>query len=140
MSDAVVASAISAAAVIIAALATFYANARLQAHVRWREQKISYYQDYFDALATFVGGPVNAENELALAREANNLHLIASTTVLDRLHDYQSFCRDPEKNADFERHNILLARLISEARRDLGLVGRELKARHINLLSFSGRR
>ena len=97
---------------------------------------LEYYQAFFDALATFVGGPVTGESEVAFAREYNNLHLIASTAVLDRLHDYQGLCRDPDRNGNLEQHNMLLAKLLTEARRDLGLPGRDVETRHVQLLSF----
>jgi hypothetical protein len=139
MSDAILGSALSAAAVVIVALITFYANARQQLHAKWRDQKVSYYTAYFDALSRYVAAPITKESERALAREANNIHLIASAEVLEAAHKYTKHCMDPKVD-DPERHNALLADLLNAVRGDLDIKGNSpLKGSHVQLLSFSRR-
>ncbi len=138
MSDAILGSALSAAAVVIVALITFYLNARSQIAAKWRDQKIEYYRDFFDALAQYVGGKITQEKKEAFAREYNNVHLIASRAVLSSLHAYQAHCRDSERNGDLDTHNKLLADLVNKMRIDLGMRdGEPLSAAHVQLLSFT---
>ena len=137
MSDAILASALSAAAVVIVALITFYANTRQQIRAKWRDQKIAYYSDYFDALSQLAATVQTPELVLSLATKANRVHLIASPKVLEALHAYQKVCIGPHRD-DSDEHNQLLSALINSVRNDLGVKSdHQLDRTHINLLSMN---
>ena len=121
MSDGLVASLVSAAALVIVAYVTFWLTRRSQDRAAWRTEKLGYYKQFIDALAINVEGDDTNETHLVLARASNNLLLIASPAVLRAHHAYREQISILNASRDTADDPPLLANLLNALRQDLEL-------------------
>ncbi len=137
MSD-VAPSLIAAAALVIVAYLTFLLNRKMQIEAAWRTDKLGYYREFIDALGNNLVGEANDETHRRFARASNNLLLIGSPSVLTAHHAYRRHIRTGAPTRDFNLDEPLLADLINEIRRDLGMHGDTISADQARLWA-SGR-
>jgi Zn-dependent protease with chaperone function len=135
MSDGIATSFISAAALVLVAFITFVLNRRMELSAAWRNKKLEYYEALVDALARMVAAD-DPEAAYDFARESNNIHLVAPTSVLQALHAYRLQPRTTADSFDQAESNSLLANLLKAIRLDMGLPQAEdIDGRHVQLVT-----
>jgi len=105
-------------AATLAPAISYYFTKKQERSVTRHNLKFSYYQEFIDAAAGFVGNK-NSENRQRLGRSINTMYLVASNEVIGILHAFLHENREsnPQKNA--EEHDRLLSWLVWEIRKDL---------------------
>jgi hypothetical protein len=133
--DAVAPSLIAASALVVVAYLTFLLNRKMQIEAAWRNDKLSYYREFIDSLATNIVGEATEETHKRFARASNNLLLIGSPAVLAAHHAYREHIRASNTNRDYSKDERLLAGLINAIRSDLGMQGQSISDEHARLWS-----
>ncbi len=116
-------SLIAAAGLILVAYLTFVFNRKIQIDAEWRNEKLTYYKEFIDALATNIQGEASDETHWRFARASNNLLLIGSQKVLTTHHLYREHIRVSNKERDYNLDAPLLASLLNAIRSDIGMPG-----------------
>lgn len=124
------ASIIVAIIAAIAALATpavsFFLTKMKEREADWRTQKLDHYKAFMVALNAIVGPPASVEDRVRFADAANNLFLVGSKDVLVALRAYLDATADSRMEADLDRQDELLTKLIVAIRKDIGIEGAPL--------------
>src|SRR6266700_5018823 len=119
METPVTAAIIAAAAAVIVPAVSFYLTKSKERQADWQRYKFELYKELVQSLSGITGTDSTPEGNRRFAGACNTLHLIASKGVLDALHDFQDEIRVSNTNRSDERHDLLLARLEWEIRKDL---------------------
>lgn len=111
---------ISALAAIIASAGTIYLTKQKEREAVWRAKKLSYYEEFFAAASGIVGEASPPETKVRFATAVNNLHLIASNTVIEALHAFtDEIAVSNVGSMTKERHDQLWSMLVWQIRNDL---------------------
>lgn len=121
--QALLGSAIGAAAVLIVAVLSFALNRKLQIEAAWRSEKLEYYKELIDSLAQNVEGMATVETHREFARASNNLLLVGSPAVLSAHQAYREHIAESNSRRDYSLDEGLLAALINAIRSDLRIPG-----------------
>jgi hypothetical protein len=110
---------ISAFAAIIASAGAIYLTKQKEREALWRAKKLAYYEEFFGAASGIVGhAPDDAK--IRFANAVNNLHLIASASAIQALHNFtDEIAESHAASFSKERHDELWSRLVWEIRSDL---------------------
>jgi hypothetical protein len=114
-----IATIISALAVIIASVGAIYLTKQKEREAVWRAKKLTYYEEFFGAVSGIVGNSAPSDAKIRFATAANNLHLIGSSGVIKALHAFCDEIAESNQKRSRERHDILWSRLAWEIRVDL---------------------
>lgn len=117
---------ITAGAGLMATALSFFLTKRKEREADWRTQKLDHYKAFMVALNAIVGPPAPVEDRVRFANAANNLFLVGSAEVLIALRTYLDTTADSRTQADLDRHDELLTKLIVAIRKDIGIKGAPL--------------
>lgn len=121
MDSAVIVAIISACSGVIAAIITYWFTKKREREAEWRTQKLTYYMAFIESLSGIVEGDSTPEGQQAFARASNNMLLFAPQPVIQALETFRSEIRTTNPDRTIERHDRLLADLLIEIRRDVGI-------------------
>jgi hypothetical protein len=119
VSDSLVATLVSAFALIVASAVTIYLTKQKEREAAWRDKRLQYYEEFFAAGSGIVGDKALPVAKVRFANAVNNLHLIASNDVLKALHEFCDEIAESNRRREADRHDILWSRLVWEIRNDL---------------------
>ena len=81
---------ISAAAAVVVPAITLYLTKKKEREADWQRCKFEHYQEFVTALSGIVGTDSTPEGNRRFATTSNTMHLLASKSVIDALHDFQN--------------------------------------------------
>jgi hypothetical protein len=110
---------ISAAAAILVSSLSFYLTKSKERQADWQRYKFELYKELVQSLSGIVGTDSTPDGNRRFASACNTLHLIASKSVVDALHDFQDEIKVSNTTRDDRKHDELLSRLEWEIRQDL---------------------
>lgn len=110
---------ISAAAAILVSSLSFYLTKSKERQADWQRYKFELYKELVQSLSGIVGTDSTPGGNRRFASACNTLHLIASKSVVDALHDFQDEIKVSNTTRDDRKHDELLSRLEWEIRQDL---------------------
>jgi hypothetical protein len=122
----IIVAVITAGAGLIASALSFFLTKMKEREAEWRTQKLNHYKAFMVALNAIVGPPAPTEDRVRFADAANNLFLFGSKDVLVALRDFLDVTADSRTQADVDRHDELLTKLIIAIRMDIGIKGAPL--------------
>ena len=122
----IIVAVITAGAGLIASALSFFLTKMKEREAEWRTQKLNHYNAFMVALNAIVGPPAPTEDRVRFADAANNLFLFGSKDVLVALRDFLDVTADSRTQADVDRHDELLTKLIIAIRMDIGIKGAPL--------------
>lgn len=131
MTPAVIAAFIGLTGSLVVAVVTYWFTKQREREGEWRKEKLAYYKSFIESMSGIVEGDATPEGHLAFARATNNLLLFAPQPVLVALNAFRHEIRTANQNRTLERHDKLLAVLLLEIRRDVGVLP------HDNAATFS---
>lgn len=112
---------ITAGAGLVATALSFFLTKMKEREADWRTQKLDHYKAFMVALNAIVGPPAPVEDKVRFANAANNLFLVGSKDVLIALRDFLDVTSERRTQADLDRHDPLLTKLIVAIRQDIGI-------------------
>ncbi|WP_155006522.1 hypothetical protein [Sphingomonas hengshuiensis] len=111
---------ISAIAAIIASAGAIYLTKQKEREAVWRAKKLAYYEEFFGAASGIVGKNSPRDTQVRFATAVNNLHLIASNSVIEALHAFTNeIAVSNAANMKIEQHDRLWSLLVWHIRNDL---------------------
>ena len=110
---------ISALALIFTSAATILLTKQKERDAAWRAKKLAYYEEFIGAGSGIVGDVAPPDAKIRFATAVNNLHLIASNSVLTALHSFCDEIAESNRQRSGAQHDALWSRLVWEIRRDL---------------------
>ena len=119
MPVALFAAIVAAGTSIVVAVVGHAFTKRRERELEWRKLKLEHYQEYVAALSGIAGRRSNPEAQARYADAFNAMMLIAPSTVLKALYEFQEETRINNPNRTFERYESLHDALISLMRRDI---------------------
>lgn len=117
---------ITAGAGVLVTALSFFLTKMKEREADWRTQKLDHYKAFMVALNAIVGPPAPTEDRVRFANAANNLFLVGSTDVLIALRAFLDTTADSRTDADLDRHDELLTKLLVAIRKDIGIKGAPL--------------
>lgn len=105
-------------AAIIAAV-TYWLTKKREQEAEWRKEKLAYYKAFIESLSGTVEGDSTPDGQRAYAKACNNLLLFAPVSVLEAMEAFRNETKESNPNRSFEKHDLLLAKLLLEIRRDI---------------------
>ena len=106
---------------LLGSILTYWLAKKREREAEWRKEKISFYKAFVDSLSGIIEGESTADGQRAYARACNNLLLFAPQNVIDALNIFRSETKLSNPNRTIEQHDALLAVLLLEIRRDIGV-------------------
>jgi hypothetical protein len=122
METAIATAIISIVGGLVAAAATYWLTKKREREAEWRKEKLAYYKALIESLSGTVSGDSTPEGQRAFAKASNNLLLFAPQPVIDALDAFRDEIRVSNPNRSVEAHDKLLAALLLQIRRDVGVV------------------
>lgn len=126
ISASIVVAVIAAVAALSTPALSFFLTKMKEREAEWRTQKLDHYKAFMVALNAIVGPPAPTEDRVRFANAANNLFLVGSKDVLVALRAYLDTTADSRSQADLDRHDELLTKVIVAIRKDIGIKGAPL--------------
>ncbi|HSY52716.1 MAG TPA: hypothetical protein VLC46_28205 [Thermoanaerobaculia bacterium] len=121
MTTAVITAFISATAALLVAVAGYVLTKRAERDAAWRNEKMNHYKEFVASLTGIIKDESTAEGQQRFARASNDILLFAPQSVLKALQLFHNEVGSSNPNQTKERHDALLAKLLFEVRRDLGI-------------------
>jgi hypothetical protein len=121
MTDPVLTSVISAASALLVAVAGYVFTKRAEREARWRDEKLAHYKEFVASLSGVIENETTPEGQVRFAKACNDVLLFAPQRVIQTLDEFHDEIRISNPNKSKERHDALLARLLLETRRDIGI-------------------
>ncbi|MGR8980322.1 MAG: hypothetical protein ACU84H_09575 [Gammaproteobacteria bacterium] len=121
MNEAVATTIISIFGGLVAAAVSYWFTKQREREAEWRKEKLGYYKSFVESLSGAVKGDSTPEGQYAFAKASNNLLLFAPQSVIEALNEFRNEIRVSNTHRTNEEHDLLLARLLLEIRRDVGV-------------------
>ena len=106
---------------ILAAAFTYWSSKRREREGEWRKEKLQHYKSFIESLSGIIEGEDSLEGQRVFAKATNNLLLLAPHPVIDAVNDFRNETRASNPSRSLERQDRLLATLLLEIRRDIGV-------------------
>ena len=123
---------------LVAAAVTYWFTKQREREAEWRKEKLAYYKAFVESFSGIVEGDASPEGHRAFAKASNNLLLFAPQSVIASLNAFRHEIRISNSNRTIEQHDRLLADLLLEIRRDVGVFPQDNPATFSPVLWSSG--
>jgi len=130
-------------AILIPALVgvwTFSKTKEAERESEWRKEKLKLYLTFVKALSGITKTDITDDGEINFAKACNDLHALASASVLNALHKYQEEIRVTNLSPSDESIQNALNELLYEMRKDLKIKPEDKKDEFQMLLWTSGKK
>ncbi len=138
MTPTVIAAFISLIGSLVVAVATYWLSKQREREADWRKEKLAYYKAFVESINGIIEGDASPEGHRAFSKATNNLLLFAPQSVIESLNALRHEIRRSNTNRTQEKHDKLLAVLILEIRRDIGMFPLDNAATFTPILWSSG--
>lgn len=106
---------------IILAVFTYWSTKQREREAEWRKEKLGYYKSFVESLSGIIEGDSSPEGHRTFATATNNLLLFAPQQVIVAVNAFRDEIRISNPRRTVEQHDRLLAALLLEIRRDVGV-------------------
>lgn len=121
MNAAIVTAIIGLVGGLFAAAVTYWLTKQREREAEWRKEKLAYYKAFVESLSGTVEGDSTPDGQRAFAKACNNLLLFAPQPVIEALDAFRNEIKVSNLNRTVGQHDKLLAMLLLEIRRDVGV-------------------
>jgi hypothetical protein len=106
---------------IVAAIFTYWSTKSRERAAEWRKEKLSYYKALIESFSGIVGLDSTAEGQRQFTKANNNILLFAPSSVINALREFRNAISTANHELSIDEHDKLLATLLLEIRRDIGV-------------------
>jgi len=104
-----------------AALVTYLFTKKREREAEWRKEKLAYYMTFIESMSGTIEGDASPEGHRAFSKATNNLLLFAPQSVVEAVNAFRDEVRISNPTRTQEQHDKLLAMLLLQIRRDIGV-------------------
>lgn len=138
MTATVVAAFIGLIGSLVVATVTYWLAKQREREAEWRKEKLAYYKAFVESMSGIIEGDASPEGHRVFEKSTNNLLLFAPQSVIEALNAFRHEIRVSNPNRTQEKHGKLLAVLLLEIRRDIGVFPQDNAATFSPILWSSG--
>jgi len=106
---------------LMVAVLTYWFTKQREREAEWRKEKLAHYKAFIESFSGIIEGDSSPEGHKSFARATNNLLLFAPQSVIAALNEFRHEIRVSNMNRTQQEHDHLLAALLLEIRRDIGV-------------------
>ena len=100
---------------------SYWFTKKREREAEWRKEKLGYYKAFIESISGTLEGESTPEGHRAFSKATNNLLLFAPQSVIEALNEFRTEIRVSNPHRSPEKYDLLLARLLLEMRRDIGV-------------------
>lgn len=103
------------------AAVTYWLTKKREREAEWRKEKLAYYMAFIESMSGTIEGDASPEGHRAFAKATNNLLLFAPQSVVAAVNAFRQEISISNQSRTQEQHDRLLATLLLQIRRDVGV-------------------